>query len=78
MSYQPADHKINNENKFIDIAVNQNLTLAILALDLIEMNEQLMEGKDKNNREKPKSFWFIIKEYCSNLFVSSSKWNLLY
>ena len=73
MSYKPADHKINNENKFIDIAVNQNLTLAILALDLIEMNEQLKEGSDKNNREKPKSFWLTIKAYCNNLFVSSSK-----
>jgi len=73
MSYKPADHKINNENKFIDIAVNQNLTLAILALDLIEMNEQLKQGKDKNNPEKPKSFWFTIKAYCSNLFDSFSK-----
>jgi len=73
MSYKPTDHKTNNENKFIDFAVNQNLTLAILALDLIEMNEQLKEGSDKNNREKPKSFWLTIKAYCNNLFVSSSK-----
>jgi hypothetical protein len=73
MTYKPADHKVNNENKLVEIAVNQNLTLAILALDLIEMNEQLKEGKDKNNRKKPKSFWFTIKEYYSNLFAFSSK-----
>ena len=73
MSYKPSDHRTNNENKFIEFAVNQNLTLAILALDLIEMNEQLKEGKDKTNREKPKSFWFSIKAYCSNLFAPYSK-----
>ncbi len=63
----------NNQNKFVDFGVNQNLILSILAMDLIEMNEQLKVGNCKENLEKPKSFWFTINKYCSNLFTFYSK-----